>query len=157
MRIFSVLSALALAVAAACGAGTRASDTGVRVRCGVDLGIGPAEGTRTDWGAAAQAWTASVRGDTLTLSRRGRCGDECSYTEEITLTGLDLPCPRFHAAQRIRSESGSPAGRTRAVVQATKGTLDIQDWSGPAGVISGRLSAEFGLTFHARLDSLEKE
>ena len=147
----------ALALVAACGVGTRASDTGVRVRCEVDLGIGPADGARSDWGAAARTWTATAGGDTLTLSRRGRCGDECSYTEEITFTGLDLPCPRFHSAQRIRSESGSPAGRTRAVVQATTGTLDIQDWSGPTGVISGRLSAEFGLTFYAQLDSLESK
>ena len=155
MKLRTLLSFVLAIAAAACGGGAHAGD--VRIQCGVDLGLGREEGVRQDWGVTARVWTATVTGDTLSLSRRGPCGDECSYVEEIVLTGLALPCPRLLTARRITSESGSPAGRTRKIVEAAKGTLNIQDWSGPAGIVSGRLTAEFELTFYVRLDSLETE
>ncbi len=141
----------------ACIGGTPASDAGVVIRCGASLQIGPEDGARPDWGRTRRSWSATLRADTLTLFRQGQCGDECAYRDEIVLTGLDLECPRLVVARRTRSESGSPLGPVGRTIEANRGTLDFQDWSGPRGVVSGRLTAELVLTFYVRLDSLEAE
>ncbi|HEX5131881.1 MAG TPA: hypothetical protein VFX92_05280 [Candidatus Krumholzibacteria bacterium] len=156
MRKIHLLIATATVVAIACGTRSRAGDDAIVVRCGVNMGIIADDGVRTDWGGSA-AWTAELRADTLSLRRTGRCGDECTYTEEVVLSDVGSACPRLVAARRIRRESGSPAGRTETVLRAAHGTLDIQDWKVPYGRVSGRLQTELALTFLVELDSLETE
>ncbi|HET6347527.1 MAG TPA: hypothetical protein VFH88_00445 [Candidatus Krumholzibacteria bacterium] len=138
---------LAGLLATACGAGN-SQDVKITVRCDRHLGITEAMKTRGDWGGTSQ-WGAVVRGDTLVLSRRGSCGDECRYKEEIVLLAGDRMCPQLVSATKTRTDAGSVAPAPR-IDTATHGTLDVQDWHPGGGVVSGRLKAEFTLTFYVQ-------
>jgi hypothetical protein len=118
------------------------------VTCGHDLHITEKMGARTDWGGTS-VWAASAEGDTLVLSRRGSCGDECHYEERIIFTSYQTACPTFVSASITKTDAGSVAPVPR-VQEASEGVLEIQDWHSDGGIVSGRLSAEFTLIFYAR-------
>jgi hypothetical protein len=124
-----------------------AATPGIKVACDKDLHLTPAANTRTDWGGTS-TWTATAQGDTLVLSRKGQCGDECSYQERIVLASLKSKCPTLVSATVTQKDRGSPKP-TPQVKTATRGVLQIQDWNPLGGVVSGRLDAEFSLTFYA--------
>jgi hypothetical protein len=52
------------------------------------------------------------------------------------------------SATVTQKDRGSPKP-TPQVKTATRGVLQIQDWNPLGGVVSGRLDAEFSLTFYA--------
>jgi hypothetical protein len=121
------------------------------VRCGVAQELGPADNVRTDWSGETRVWLAEAEDDTLRLTRKGQCGDECSYEEEILLAPLGAACPTFVRARTTRIESGSPLRRMEQVREATKGSVEIQDWHPTGGVVSGRVRAEFEFTFYVEM------
>ena len=121
----------------------------IDVRCGVDLGLTPDSGIFEDWAGAIQSWAVVVDEDTLTLRRRYSCGDECSTTEVMVLTGLKDECPRFVSASVTRSEAGGALGPTSRTTRAAEGTLEIEQWDPESGVVSGRLDSEVKFTFYA--------
>jgi hypothetical protein len=120
----------------------------IKVECGRNLHITEKMAVRVDWGGTA-AWSAASQGDTLVLSRKGQCGDECRYEEKIVLAALAAPCPTLVSATITKNDAGSVAPAPH-VQTATEGTLEIQDWHPAGGIVSGRLKAEFTLTFHAQ-------
>lgn len=124
---------------------------GVVVTCGATLGLGVENAVRKDWSGELRAWSAEVTGDTLRLVRKGRCGDECTFTEEIVLAGLADPCPRLVRASTSRRDAGSPVRGAGKIVEARRGSLEIQDWNPLAGIVSGRLTTEFKTTFYLNL------
>jgi hypothetical protein len=124
---------------------------GVVVTCGAQLGLGVESGVRTDWSGETHAWSAEVTGDTLRLVRKGRCGDECNFTEEIVLAGISDECPRLVRASTSRRDAGSPVRGAGKIVEARRGSLEIQDWNPLDGVVSGRLTTEFKTTFYLNL------
>lgn len=121
---------------------------GVVVTCGAQLGLGAEAAVRQDWSGEPRAWSGEVTGDTLRLLRKGRCGDECNFTEEIILAGIADECPRLVHASTTRRESGSPVPGAGKVVEARHGSLEIQDWRPLDGIVSGRLTTEFKTTFY---------
>jgi hypothetical protein len=134
-------------------AGCRASNgesERVTVTCGVELGLDAENAARKDWSGETRAWSAEAIGDTLRLTRKGRCGDECNFVDEIVLAGLSATCPRLVRAASTRRDAGSPVPNAARVVEARQGSLAIQDWN-PRGVVSGRLVAELSLTFYVDL------
>ncbi len=134
-------------------AGCRASGSNpeeVRVTCGVTIGLDAENAARKDWSGEIRAWSAEATGDTLRLLRKGRCGDECTFVEEIVLAGLSDPCPRLVRATSARRDAGSPVPNATKIVEARRGSLAIQDWDAK-GVMSGRLVAEISLTFYVTL------
>ena len=147
-----IVTAAALAAAlAACRATGEEAEAGVVVTCGASLGLAPKDNLRKDWSGEVREWSATTAGDTLLLVRRGQCGDECNYVEQISFTGLASSCPQLLRASSTRVESGSPIpGAGGKVVEARTGTLELQDWN-PSGVVSGRLTAEFSTTFYVNL------
>jgi hypothetical protein len=134
------------AIAASCAA--TAPSKKIRVVCGKDLHITEKMSVRADWGGTA-AWSAASQGDTLVLSRKGQCGDECRYEEKIVLAALAAPCPTLVSATITKRDAGSVAPALRVRI-ATDGALEIQDWRPAGGIVSGRLKAEFTLTFYAQ-------
>lgn len=120
----------------------------IKVVCGENLKITAAAASREDWGGTS-TWKATASGDTLVLSRKGQCGDECGYEERIVLTSLAARCPSVVSATVTRTDSGSPVPTPR-VQTATRGTLHVQEWKPAGGVVSGKLDAEFALIFYAQ-------
>jgi hypothetical protein len=120
----------------------------IKVVCGEDMKLTEASASREDWGGIS-VWTAAAHEDTLVLSRKGQCGDECRYEERIVLTSLSAKCPSLVNAIVTRTDYGSPIPTPR-VQTATHGTLHLQDWKPKGGVVSGTLDAEFKLTFYAQ-------
>jgi hypothetical protein len=120
----------------------------VTVACNRDLHIEEEAARRADWGGES-TWSALAQNDTLVLSRKGSCGDECRYEEKIVLASLTTSCPVLVSATIMKHDAGSvaPAPHVRT---ATSGTLEIQDWHPAGGIVSGRLKAEFTLTFYAK-------
>lgn len=119
----------------------------ITVTCHRDLHITKDAARRADWGGES-VWSASAHNDTLVLSRKGSCGDECRYVEKIVLTSLSAACPSLVSATITKTDAGSVAPAPR-VQTATQGALEIQDWQPRGGIVSGRLKAEFTLTFYA--------
>jgi len=126
----------------------------IKVVCGEPLQLTPESATRKDWGGTS-VWEAVALEDTLVLSRRGQCGDECSYEERIVFTSLDAACPELVSATVTRNDRGSPVPTPR-VQTATRGTLRIQDWTPTDGIVSGKLDAEIKLVFYARIANTTK-
>jgi hypothetical protein len=120
----------------------------ITVACDRDLDIKADAAKRVDWGGES-VWLASAQNDTLVLSRKGSCGDECHYEERIVLASLGTRCPTLVSATITKTDAGSVAPVPR-VRTATDGTLEIQDWHPAGGIVSGRLKAEFTLTFYAQ-------
>jgi len=120
----------------------------IKVVCGEPLQLTSESATRKDWGGTS-VWEAVALEDTLVLSRKGQCGDECSYEERIVFTSLDARCPDLVSATVTRNDRGDPVPKPR-VQTATRGTLHIQDWK-PNGIVSGKLDAEIKLVFYARI------
>ncbi len=120
---------------------------GVKVVCGRNLHLTSEAATR-DWGGHS-AWSAVAQGDTLVISRKGSCGDECGYQERVVLVSLKAKCPRLISATVTQRDSGSPVPRAD-VKTAARGVLQIQDWKPRGGIVSGRLEAEFSLTFYVQ-------
>jgi hypothetical protein len=155
-------SLLALALAVDAGCRTPQESTGapapppLTIRCGVALDLHAASGLRRDWGGV-RAWTAEAKDDTLRLTRKGPCGDECSYEEEILLAPVSASCPAYVAARVVRTEAGSPMGRIRQVRDSGEGSVEIQDWNPSGGIVSGRLKAEFDLTFYVEIPRAPEE
>lgn len=137
-------------VAAACG-GCRtpgAAEQGLRISCSAKLGVNEENASRRDWGSDERGWTAEAKGDTLLVMRIGQCGDECTYTDELVFVDIHHECPTLLHATTTRHDSGSPS-QTHKAIDARKGALAIQDWDLARGVVSGRLAAEFEVTFYA--------
>lgn len=125
------------------------SNPQIEIRCPVDLGLTPESGLVEDWAGAKRSWEAVVEGDTLTLTRRYSCGDECSITEEIVLGGISEDCPVFVSASAKRSDAGGALGPTSKITRAGKGTLEIEEWNPKLGVVSGHLESEVKFVFYA--------
>jgi hypothetical protein len=142
MRIF--LNVLLVSLTVCCMA---ASAPGIKVKCDKDLHLTQEMSTRNDWGGRS-VWSATAQGDTLVLLRKGSCGDECRYEERIVLASLQAKCPTLVSATVRQKDVGSPVP-TPQVKTATHGVLQLQDWKPLGGVVSGRLDAEFSLTFYA--------
>jgi hypothetical protein len=139
-----------VSVAVACG-GCRtpgAAEQGLRISCGAKLGVNEENASRRDWGSDERGWTAEAKGDTLLVMRNGQCGDECTYTDELVFVDIRHECPTLLRATTTRHESGSPVNGPKAI-DARKGALAIQDWDLARGIVSGRLAAEFEVTFYA--------
>jgi hypothetical protein len=119
----------------------------IKVACDKNLHLTQETGTRSDWGGRS-VWLATAHNDTLVLARKGQCGDECRYEEKIVFTSLQAKCPSLVSATVTRTDAGSPVPKPQ-VKTATRGTLALQDWKPSGGVVSGRLDAEFTLTFYA--------
>lgn len=152
MRLSSAAAALAILLVG-CRATGGEPDPGVVVKCGVALGLEPTDNLRRDWSGETRGWWAETADDTLRLVRRGRCGDECNFEEEIVFLMADS-CPRFLRASSARVESGSPIpGAGGKVVEARRGTLEIEAWRRAPLLIVGRLSAEFSATFYLDPDA----
>jgi len=134
-------------VAVSCTAAS-APNKKITVVCDRHLDITEDANRRMDFGGGS-AWLALAQNDTLVLSRKGSCGDECRYEERIVLASLGKPCPTLVSATITKTDAGSVAPVPR-VQTATAGTLEIQDWHPAGGIVSGRLQAEFTLTFHAQ-------
>jgi hypothetical protein len=149
---------VALAIAlAGCRASRGENEDRVEVTCGDSLGIAPADAARKDWNGEIRQWSAEARDDTLRLLRKGRCGDECTFVEEIVLSDLAASCPRFVRASITRRDAGSPVpGGAVKVVEARHGTLRFQEWVPMGGRVVGRLDAEFSLTFYATIAKEKK-
>jgi hypothetical protein len=126
-------------------------DPRIEVRCGVDLGLTPESGVIEDWAGATRSWGAVAEEDTLTLTRRYSCGDECSMTEEIVLAGISEECPRFVSASVTRTDAGGALGSASKTTRAEKGTLEIEEWNPKAGVVSGRLESDARFVFYIAL------
>ena len=130
----------------------------IKVICGEALDLTSESAMRKDWGGTS-VWEAAAHEDTLVLSRKGQCGDECSYEERIVFTSLDAKCPELISATVTKHDRGSPVPKPR-VQTAAHGILHIQDWN-PAGssidrtptggIVSGKLDAEIKLTFYAQI------
>jgi len=118
----------------------------ITVVCDRHLDIKEDAAKRSDWGGGS-TWLASAQNDTLVLSRKGSCGDECRYEERIVLASLGAPCPTLVSATITKTDSLSPVPAPR-IQTATDGKLEIQDWHPAGGIVSGRLKAEFTLTFY---------
>jgi hypothetical protein len=123
-----------------------ASAPGIKVKCDKDLHLTQEMSTRNDWGGRS-VWSATAQGDTLVLLRNGSCGDECRYEERIVLASLQAKCPTLVRATITQKDVGSPIP-TPQVKTATRGILQFQDWKPLGGLVSGRLDAEFSLTFY---------
>jgi len=121
----------------------------IKVVCGEPLQLTSESATRKDWGGTS-VWEAVALEDTLVLSRKGQCGDECSYEERIVFTSLDARCPDLVSATVTRNDRGDPVPKPR-VQTATRGTLHIQDWKPTDGIVSGKLDAEIKLVFYAQI------
>ncbi len=144
--IITICAGVALAIALAGCRASRGDDQGhVEVTCGAELGLEPKDNVRKDWNGDTRSWWVETTNDTLRLVRKGRCGDECKFEEEIVLTDLAAACPQLVRASITRRDAGSPVPAT--VKEARRGTLEIQDWLPARGTISGRLTAEFSATF----------
>ncbi|HXV13267.1 MAG TPA: hypothetical protein VEC56_03585 [Candidatus Krumholzibacteria bacterium] len=133
-------------------AGCRANGSereGVAVTCGTVLGLDAENAARKDWSGETREWSAEAIGDTLRLVRKGRCGDECTFVDEIVLAGLSARCPSLVRATTTRRDAGSPVPGAK-IVEAQHGSLAIQDWDA-RGVVSGRLVAEISLMFYVTL------
>jgi len=127
------------------------SVSGIVVTCGSKLGLTEDSEGGVDWNGQPRVWEAKIVDTTLVLTRAGMCGDECSSVETIVLTNLHDDCPQFLSATIRRREDGTPAPTDKIIARAVTGTLEIQDWKFPAGVVSGRLMAEVSFTFFATL------
>jgi hypothetical protein len=57
-------------------------------------------------------------------------------------------CPRLLRATTTRIDRG-PSALSPKAIDAQKGALAIQDWDFARGIVSGRLAAEFEVTFYA--------
>ena len=136
-------------VVLALGCMTASSQPHIKINCGEALQLTSDSATRKDWGGTS-TWEAAAHEDTLVLSRKGQCGDECGYEERIVFTSLDAKCPSLVSAMLTRIDGGSPVPAPR-VTTATEGKLRIQDWQPRGGVVSGRLEAEVKLTFYAQV------
>jgi len=148
----SICAGVVLAIAVAGCRASRGEDAArVEVTCAKPLGIKAADAVRKDWSGALREWVAIAHDDTLQLVRKGRCGDECNFVEEIVLTDLAAACPRLVRASTTRRDAGSPIPGAGKVVEAKKGSLQFQEWAPTGGRIIGRLDAEFSLTFYATL------
>ncbi len=152
-NIIVVPAALAI-LGLGCRATGSEAERGVVVTCGERLEIDAAKASRKDWNGETRGWTAEAKGDTLRVVRKGRCGDECNFVDEIVLAGIAEKCPRWVRASTTRRDAGSPVKNAGTVVEARSGTLQIQDWHPAGGIVSGRLTAEFSVTFYA---AIEKE
>ena len=139
-----------LTVLGACRTTPGVSDAGLRISCGTKLGVNETNASRRDWGSDKRGWTAEVSGDTLLVMRKGQCGDECVYTDELVFVDIRRECPRLLRATTTRLDFGSPSQAPKAI-DAQKGALAIQDWDLERGVVSGRLAAEFEVTFYATI------
>ncbi len=142
-----VCTGVVLVALSGCRGGISDSDR-IVVTCGVVLGLDAKNAARADWTGETRAWSAEAIDDTLRLVRTGRCGDACTFVDQIVLAGLSTPCPRLVRATSTRRDAGSPGAEK--IVEATRGSLGIQDWD-PLGVVSGRLVAELSFTFHLNL------
>lgn len=139
---------LALLLFAICCTAASAPEK-IKIVCNEKLDLTEQAAVREDWGGRS-AWSASIAGDTLVLSRKGSCGDECRYEEKIVLVSIERACPTLVSATITKTDAGSVSPLPR-VETATRGTLKLQDWHPAGGVVSGRLDAEFTLTFFARI------
>jgi len=155
------LSAFVLAADEGCRTPQESSGTSAQppftVRCGVALELDASDSVRTDWGGKSGAWLVEAIEDTLQLTRKGQCGDECSFEEEILLAPIGAACPTFVRASVTKTDAGSPLGATKRLREAEKGLLEIQDWNPSGGVVSGRLRAEFELTFYVDIPRRPKD
>ena len=149
MRLIRILFCVASVAAAWGGCRTPdAAEQGLRVSCGTKLGINETNASRRDWGTDKRGWTAEMAGDTLRVARTGQCGDECVSTDELVFVDIHGDCPQLILATTTRRDFGSPS-QTPKAIDAQKGALAIQDWDLERGVVSGRLAAEFEVTFYA--------
>ena len=136
-------------VVIALGCMTASSQPRIKINCGEALELNSGSATRKDWGGTS-TWTAAAHEDTLVLSRKGQCGDECGYEEKIVFTSLAAKCPSLVSATVTKIDGGSPVPAPR-ITTATEGKLHIQDWQPRGGIVSGRLEAEIKLTFYAQI------
>jgi hypothetical protein len=145
---FALLFSLSLLASACDSAGSRNSrDSGIDVVCGQDLGLTEESGFVVDWADKRQVWKAVLDEDLLVLTRRGMCGDECSFEDEIVLSGVSKECPELVSASVTTTDQGGAGGPAAATEAAQNGTLKIQDWNSAAGTFSGHLESEVVLTF----------
>jgi len=126
------------------------ADEGVRVTCGHDLGITDTTGVSQDWAGRRVKWSAIPEGDTLVITRRKMCGDECSRLDEIRLAPFtNDECPAFVSVRQVRFEYGSPLPSEEEVV-FFDGKVLLQDWGPDRGVVSGRFEGKVTWDFHVR-------
>jgi len=145
-----VCAAVIVIALSGCRESTGAGEDVIEVTCGVQLGIDAAKASRKDWSGEQRGWSAEASGDTLYVVRKGQCGDECTYADELVFARLGDPCPQLLRASMTRHDAGSPVPAPKAT-HAQRGVLEIQDWDLAGGVVSGRLVAEFSLTFYATI------
>jgi hypothetical protein len=150
MRVIRALICVVTIAAAYTGCRTPgAAEQGLRISCGAKLGVNEENASRRDWGSDQRGWTAEAIGDTLLVMRKGQCGDECTYTDELVFVDIHHECPTLLRATTTRIDHGSPVKASPKAIDAQKGALAIQDWDFARGVVSGRLAAEFEVTFYA--------
>jgi hypothetical protein len=129
------------------------AEEGVRVTCGHELSIADTTSVSKDWAGRSVEWSAIPEGDTLVITRRKMCGDECSRLDEIRLgpfTSSD--CPTVVSVRQVRFEYGSPVPSEEEVV-FSEGKVLLQDWSRDGGVVSGRFEGKVTWDFYARFPS----
>lgn len=125
----------------------------IDVECQADLGLTEESGIVIDWDEKERSWNCSIDAAQITFTRSGLCGDECNFIEEMILGSITDSCPRFVSAKYIKIEAGSAAGTVRDTTWATEGTLKIERWEYPTGVLSGTLETEVAFTFFITLDT----
>ena len=130
-----------LAVVPSCRRSQGVSEQGIRISCDTKLGIDEHNASRNDSGSG---WVAQAAGDTLLVMRTGPCGDHCTYTDELVFVDIHEKCPRLVRATTTRRDPAAPKA-----IDAETGVLGIQDWDLQHGLVSGRLAAEFEVTFYA--------
>ncbi len=120
------------------------------VECDVDLGLGPKDATILDFMDREQAWHAEWDGDTLVLTRRYSCGDECSEKEVLRIADALAECPESIEVRVTLRDHGSPRDIVQ-VEEPQEGTLTLQDWDvtreGPI-LVSGRVDGSSRFVFY---------
>jgi hypothetical protein len=148
MRIYTIMtSALFVIVFTICACEADAGQ-GIIVDCGHDFGVTDSTAVSEDWAGTMVAWDATLSGDTLVVTRRKMCGDECSRLDEIRLTPFSGDCPTSVSVRTVRTDYGSPQPTPEEIV-FDEGEVQLQDWGGE--VVSGRFEGKVTWTFYARL------
>lgn len=123
---------------------------GIVVTCDHDFGIADSTAVSEDWAGRMVEWSAELSGDTLYVTRRKMCGDECSRLDEIRLAPFSGECPTFVYVRTVRTEYGSPKPSEEEAV-LDSGEVQLQDWGGD--VVSGRYEGEVTWDFYARVEA----